>query len=91
VDKKTNAKIKVSFFWPFSGDYWIIDLGENYEYAVVGHPSRKYLWILSRTPEMDDATYNLILKKLRKQFYDVSKLMKTLQVKKNPSRGTKVS
>jgi apolipoprotein D and lipocalin family protein len=91
VDKKTNAKIKVSFFWPFSGDYWIIDLGENYEYAVVGHPSRKYLWILSRTPEMDDATYNLILKKLRRQFYDVSKLMKTLQVKKNPSRGIKVS
>jgi apolipoprotein D and lipocalin family protein len=85
VDKKTNAKIKVSFFWPFSGDYWIIDLEENYEYAVVGHPSRKYLWILSRTPEMDDVTYNLILEKLRIQFYIVSKLMKTLQVKKNPS------
>jgi apolipoprotein D and lipocalin family protein len=86
VDKETNAKLKVSFFWPFSGDYWIIDLGENYEYAVVGHPDRKYLWILSRTPEMDDPTYNLILERIRKQSYDVSKLMKTLQqVKKNPS------
>jgi len=45
VDPKTNAKLKVRFFWPFSGDYWIIDLGENYEYAVVGHPKRTYLWI----------------------------------------------
>ena len=85
VDKKTNAKIKVSFFWPFSGHYWIIDLGENYEYAVVGHPDRKYLWILSRKPEMDEVTYQLILERLRKQSYDVSKLMKTLQIKKNPS------
>lgn len=80
VDKKTNAKIKVSFFWPFSGDYWIIDLGENYEYAVVGHPNPKYLWILSRIPEMDETIYNRILEKLRNQFYDVNKLMKTLQV-----------
>jgi len=53
VDKGTNAKLKVSFFWPFSGDYWIIDLGENYDYAVVGHPGRIYLWILCRKPEMD--------------------------------------
>ena len=36
IDKKTNAKLKVQFFWPFSGDYWIIELGKDYEYAVVG-------------------------------------------------------
>jgi len=81
VDKKTNAKLKVSFFWPFSGDYWIIDLGENYEYAVVGHPERKYLWILSRTPEMEETLYNRILEKLRRQSYDVSRLIKTQQGK----------
>ena len=85
VDQETNAKLKVSFFWPFSGDYWIIDLGENYAYAVVGHPTRDYLWILSRNPEMDEAIYNHILEKLRNQSYDVGKLMKTLQAKKNPS------
>lgn len=79
VDNKTNAKLKVSFFWPFSGHYWIIDLGENYEYAVVGHPDRKYLWILSRSPRMDEKIYNLILGKLKLQFYDTSKLIKTLQ------------
>ena len=50
VDPATNAKLKVQFFWPFSGDYWIIDLDPGYEYAVVGHPSREYLWILSRSP-----------------------------------------
>jgi apolipoprotein D and lipocalin family protein len=68
--------LKVSFFWPFSGDYWIIDLGENYEYAVVGHPSRKYLWILSRTLQMDEVLYQRILENLRKQSYDVSKLIR---------------
>ncbi len=76
VDRKTNAKLKVTFFWPFSGDYWIIDLGEKYEYAVVGHPSREYLWILSRTREMDDRLYDDILKRLRMQHYDTSKLIK---------------
>ncbi len=78
VDPATNAKLKVSFFWPFSGDYWIIDLGENYEYAVVGDPNRKYLWILSRSPKMDERIYNPILEKLKLQFYDTSKLIKTL-------------
>lgn len=82
TDPKTNAKLKVRFFWPFTGDYWIIDLGENYEYAVVGHPNRQYLWILSRSPEMDEALYDRILKKLRDQFYDVSKLIKTPQAQK---------
>ena len=79
VDKETNARLKVSFFWPFSGDYWIIDLGQNYEYAVVGHPGRKYLWILSRTPEMDENIYNEILARLEKQDYDTTKLLKSAQ------------
>jgi apolipoprotein D and lipocalin family protein len=79
VDRETNAKLKVSFFWPFSGDYWIIDLGTNYEYAVVGHPNRNYLWILSRTPHMDQAVYDGILDRLRQQHYDVTRLRKTLQ------------
>jgi len=80
VDSQTNAKLKVSFFWPFSGDYWIIDLGEKYDYAVVGHPSREYLWILSRTPRMDDGLYSQILDRLKEQHYDVSKLIRTPQI-----------
>ncbi|MFC1642124.1 lipocalin family protein [Myxococcota bacterium] len=79
VDDTTNAKLEVSFFWPFWGDYWIIDLGENYEYAVVGHPARDYLWILSRTPAMDDAVYQGILDRLQAKDYPLDRLQKTLQ------------
>ncbi len=79
VDRETNAKLKVTFFWPFSGDYWIINLGPNYEYAVVGEPGRDYLWILSRTPQMDEATYNVLLERIARQGYDPSRLVKTAQ------------
>jgi apolipoprotein D and lipocalin family protein len=79
VDKETNAKLKVSFFWPFTGDYWIIDLGKNYEYAVVGHPKRKYLWILSRSKEIEGQVYKTILFRLRDKQYDTSRLIKTAQ------------
>ena len=82
VDEKTNAKLKATFFWPFYGHYWIIDLGENYDYAVVGHPGRNYLWILSRAPFMDEALYNRIVEWLQKeQAYDTEKLIKTVQPK----------
>jgi len=79
VDKKSNAKLKVRFFWPFSGNYWIIELGENYQYAVVGEPKRKYLWILSRTPKMEEAVYDGLLEKIKAHGYDPAKLEKTSQ------------
>jgi len=81
VDTASNAKLKVRFFWPFSGDYWIIDLGKDYEYAVVGHPKRSYLWILSRTPTLDEAVYQGILKRITAQGYDLKPLIKTPQPK----------
>jgi len=79
VDPVTNAKLKVQFFWPFRGDYWIIQLHENYQYAVVGHPARKYLWILSRTPAMDQETYDNILLRLADQGYDTGRLIRAVQ------------
>ena len=72
-------KLRVSFFRPFWGDYWIIDLGPDYEYAVVGHPGRDYLWILSRTPTIAPAVYDGILERLREQGYAVERLNRTLQ------------
>jgi apolipoprotein D and lipocalin family protein len=81
VDRATNAKLEVSFFRPFWGDYWVVDLGADYEYAVVGHPGRDYLWILSRTPTMDAAVYDGILARLRAQGYEVERLHRTLQPK----------
>jgi len=79
VDKKSNAKLKVTFFWPFYGDYWILDLGQNYDYAVVGDPKRRYLWILSRTPKIDDSLYQKLLAKMAGQGFDTSRMIKTVQ------------
>ncbi|MBL8113387.1 MAG: lipocalin family protein [Acidobacteria bacterium] len=79
VDSTTNAKLEVSFFRPFWGDYWIIDLGATYEHAVVGHPGRDYLWILSRAPKMQEATYEGILARLKAKGYDTSRLKRTPQ------------
>jgi apolipoprotein D and lipocalin family protein len=76
---KSNARLKVSFFWPFRGDYWIIDLGENYEYAVVASPNRKLLWILGRAPRMDEGVYNGILRRVEAQGFEPSRIIKTPQ------------
>lgn len=79
VDKTTNAKLKVTFFWPFYGDYWILDLGENYEYAVVGAPDRKYLWILSRNRQMDERLYQQLLAKMSARGFKTEQMIKTPQ------------
>jgi len=74
-----NAKLKVQFFWPFKGKYWIIDLAQDYSYAVVGHPNRKYLWILSRTPSITEELYNHLLQGIAEKGFDLSKIEKTPQ------------
>ncbi len=86
IDKNTNAKLEVRFAPAFLsfipavwGDYWIIDLDDEYKYAAVGDPERKYLWILSRTPELDDTTYQNILRRVEKLGFNPGKLDKTPQ------------
>jgi apolipoprotein D and lipocalin family protein len=82
VDSGTNAKLKVKFnSVPVEGDYWVIELDEaNYQYAVVGHPNRKYGWILSRSPQMDpDLLADLYHRLETVHGYDVSKFRKTWQ------------
>lgn len=74
-----NTKLKVQFFWPFRGDYYIIGLAEDYSWAIVGHPTRKYLWILSRDSFVPTHTYDYILKVIVAQGYDVNRLVKTSQ------------
>ena len=84
VDKKTNSKLEVSFvrilgiqlFW---GDYWIIGLDKDYRYAVVGTPSRKYGWILSRTPKLSSDDLNTIFGILKKQGYNPNDFVFTVQ------------
>jgi apolipoprotein D and lipocalin family protein len=78
VAGSNNSRLKVQFFWPFKGDYWIIALDDNYQYAMVGHPNREYLWILSRTPEMSEDVYQSLVETARGKGYDITKLRKTL-------------
>jgi apolipoprotein D and lipocalin family protein len=79
TDTKTNAKLSVQFFWPFAGKYWIIGLGHDYSYALVGHPNRKYLWILGRKPVMDAQMFNHLVTLAANKGFDVRNLVKTDQ------------
>ena len=74
-----HCLLPLSFFWPFYGAYWILDLDEDYQYAIVGEPSRKYVWILSRQAEIADELYGQLVKKIEKFGYDPEKLIKTDQ------------
>jgi apolipoprotein D and lipocalin family protein len=74
-DKTAPGKLKVRFFWPFSGDYWILSLDPSYRFVLVGNPSLKYLWILGRTKKMPDENYLPLLEKASENGFDVSKLM----------------
>jgi len=79
VDETTGSKLKVSFFGPFWGDYWVLWLAEDYALSLVGEPSGRYLWILARTPIIDAQTKSHALERLRALGYDVSKLYYTRQ------------
>lgn len=70
------AKLKVSFFWFFYGDYFVLDLDKDYQWALIGSSSDKYLWILSRKPQIKNELYAKLLEKLQKRGYDTSKLIK---------------
>lgn len=85
-DKGPNSKLKVRFAPSFLswlsavwGDYWIIDLAQDYSYAVVGSPDRKYLWVLSRTPQLAEANYEQITRRVAAQGFEASRLVKTAQ------------
>ena len=77
IAKTTNIPglLKVSFFGPFYSDYRIMMLDADYQYVLVGGSNDKYLWILSRTPKLDDATKTLILAEANRRGYDTSKLI----------------
>lgn len=76
---ETNSKLKVSFFRPFYGDYWILDLDKDYKYAIIGTPTKEYLWILSREKIMDKELLNKLLTKITAMGFDKSKLIYTIQ------------
>lgn len=81
VEGSGNAKLKVSFFGPFYlGDYWVLDRADDYSWSIVGEPSGRYLWLLSRTPQPSSATRDTIMNRARELGYDLSLLRLTRQV-----------
>lgn len=84
IDSVSNAKLKVQFFLRWfdigflQGNYWILDLGEDYEYALIGDPTRKYLWILSRTKTMEERLYLELVQKADSLGFDTTQLLKTV-------------
>ena len=79
VEGTGNAQLKVSFFWPFRSDYWVIGLDADYRWAVVGNPNRKYLWVLSRTPKMSQNLLEAALRAASMQGFDLTQLRYTAQ------------
>lgn len=75
----SNAKLKVTFFWLFTKDHWILDLDPDYRWALVGNPSRRNLWILSRTPSLDHEIVSTLLRKGEALDFDTSKIIMTRQ------------
>jgi apolipoprotein D and lipocalin family protein len=73
------SKLRVCFFWPFYGDYWILDLDRDYKWALVGTPDRRYLWILSRSRDLSDQTYRQLIAKAKEPGFDVARILRTSQ------------
>lgn len=79
VEGSGNSKLKVSFFWPFKGDYWIIELDKDYQWVAVGAPSREYLWIMARQPRLDAVPLEDVKARLAAKGFDVTKLISTTE------------
>ena len=74
-NKNIAAKLKVSFFWFFYADYFVLELDKNYQWAIVGSKSDKYLWILSRTPQISKTQYQYLLNLITKRGYSTKDLI----------------
>jgi apolipoprotein D and lipocalin family protein len=79
VEGSNNSKLRVQFFWPFKGDYWILELDPDYRYVMVGSPDRESLWFLSRTPTIDERTYARLEQLANSKGFPVARLQLTDQ------------
>ncbi|MCV2358318.1 lipocalin family protein [Paucibacter sp. TC2R-5] len=79
VEGSANAKLRVTFFWPFYGNYWVLDLDSDYQHVLIGEPSRKYAWVLSRTPQMDEAVLQKLLDRAGELGFDRAAFQRTPQ------------
>ncbi len=78
VEGSNNAKLRVSFFRPFYGDYWVLALGPDYQWVLVGDPTRQYGWVLSRNAALDEATYAQIMARAAELGYEKTRFERSL-------------
>jgi len=78
-DKNVPAKLKVWFFWPFKGNYWILELDDDYKYVLIGEPSLKYLWVLARDKKLEQPVLDRLFKTAVDSGYDISDIIMTEQ------------
>jgi len=81
VEGSLNAKLRVSFFRPFYGDYWILAIDQDYRWVLIGEPNRTYGWVLSRTPNLDDTSLQIALDKAAALGFDRAAFRRTPQIK----------
>lgn len=77
VEDASGAKLKVSFFGPFYGDYWVLDRAEDYSWAIVGEPAGRYLWLLSRRADLTETEVTELYERASAMGYDTAYLRKT--------------
>ena len=78
-DEDTNAEWRMQFLWPFKAAYLIVYLDEDYQKTIVGVPDRKYVWIMSRDPNLSDADYQQMLDRVAGVGYEVEKVQRVPQ------------
>jgi apolipoprotein D and lipocalin family protein len=78
-DKSGDGKLKVSYMWPFSSKYWVIGLGDDYQWSLIGSPNHKNLWVLSRTPVLKPEVFADIQERARAQGFPLANLAMTQQ------------
>jgi len=79
VEGSNGSKLKVTFLWPIEGDYWVLDRAPDYSWSIVGEPSGRYLWILTRNPILSPRQYAALVERAKALGYDVNMLRRTQQ------------
>ncbi|MCK9309709.1 MAG: lipocalin family protein, partial [Candidatus Cloacimonetes bacterium] len=75
-----NAEWRMQLLKPFWSPFLIVDLAEDYRYTAIGVPNRKFVWIMSRTPQMSESDYAGVIAKLQQEGYNTAKIVKMPQV-----------
>jgi len=85
TDTSSNARLKISYFWPFRNEYVVIDQGKDYEYSVICTADKKHLWIIARTPSISSDVFEKIVTAIEKQGFHRTNLIKTEHIRNLPS------